>query len=564
MGNDFIVQLIARLDSSKTPNDLRKIEQQLNAKGINLKTSLDTATTKQEIHNLAKQLQSVLKKNGISIDVSKITSTFNQITREIKSANKAADSLRVNDTVTKLNEQLRKNSAYSADAKRQVASWINELETTTVAESRLKEINSEMRELHSNMAKAGRIGKSFKETFTSSAKSFAEWTFSSGAVMEIVQSARHMVDAVYDIDTAMTNLYKVTDETDERYNSFLNNACDNAERLGRTVSSLVEQTANWSKLGYSLDEAEKLAEISSIYANVGEVSDDTAVSDMVTAMKAFNIEASDAITIVDRLNALGNTYATSASALGNGLTNAASSLALAGNSIDETLAMITAMTEITQDASESGNALKILSMRLRGMKGALEELGEESDGLESISKIQTQILNLTGGKVNIFNDVGNYKSTYEIMKGISEVWTEISQTDQAELLEIIAGKQRGNSISALLTNMAQANNALETSLKSAGSAYEEQSRWMESLEAKTAQFESAFQSLSNTILDGDLLKGIVDFGTNTISTLDSIIDKFGTLSTISTIGAGILGGKGLGLTNYVTYHSLQVPFYKVV
>lgn len=200
--------------------------------------------------------------------------------------------------------------------------------------------------------------------------------------------------------------------------------------------------------------------------------------------------------------------------------------------------MLTAMTEITQDASESGNALKILSMRLRGMKGELEALGEESDGLESISKIQTQILNLTGGKVNIFDNSGNFKSTYEIMHGISEVWTDISQTDQAALLEIVAGKQRGNSVSALLTNMAQANNALNDSINSSGSAYEEQARWMQSMEAKTQQFEASFQSLSNTILDSDLLKGIVDFGTGFVSTLDTIIDKIGVLGTVSA-GTGI-------------------------
>ena len=37
----------------------------------------------------------------------------------------------------------------------------------------------------------------------------------------------------------------------------------------------------------------------------------------------------------------------------------------------------------------------------------------------------------------------------------------------------------------------------------------------------------------------------------------------GTLETLATVGAGIAGAKGLGLTNYVTNHSLRVPFYKV-
>ena len=83
MDNNYIIQLITKLDGSKTADDLKKIEQQLNAKGINLKTSLDTATSKQQLQELAKQLQSVLKSSGLEIDTSKIMSAFSQVTKEV-------------------------------------------------------------------------------------------------------------------------------------------------------------------------------------------------------------------------------------------------------------------------------------------------------------------------------------------------------------------------------------------------------------------------------------------------------------------------------------------------
>ena len=68
----------------------------------------------------------------------------------------------------------------------------------------------------------------------------------------------------------------------------------------------------------------------------------------------------------------------------------------------------------------------------------------------------------------------------------------------------------------------------------------------ESLEAKTAQFEAAFQSLSQTILDSNLLKWFVDFGTGSVNALEWVIDKIGTLGTIGVIGGGILGAKNAG------------------
>lgn len=128
------------------------------------------------------------------------------------------------------------------------------------------------------------------------------------AVRKAVQTVKNMYKEVESIDTAMIGLYKVTDETSERYNKFLTETSRNAQALGTTISGLIDQTATWAKLGYSIDEAEGLAKISSIYAHVGEVDNETAVSDLVTSMKAFNIEASDAITIVDKLNILGKQY----------------------------------------------------------------------------------------------------------------------------------------------------------------------------------------------------------------------------------------------------------------
>ena len=182
---------------------------------------------------------------------------------------------------------------------------------------------------------------------------------------------RQVVSAVTEVNTAMTNLYKVTDETASRYESFLGSSGSVAKSLGRSMSSYITQVSEWSKLGYNFNESQELAKTSSIYANVGEVSDATAVSDMITAMKAYNIEANESVSIIDRLNILGNQFATSSSALGEGLSNSASALAEAGNDIDQSLAMLTGMSEITQSASESGSALKIMSMRIRGRQKTL-------------------------------------------------------------------------------------------------------------------------------------------------------------------------------------------------
>lgn len=177
---------------------------------------------------------------------------------------------------------------------------------TATTSGELESYNKEFNSLVNIAKQKGLTGKSWFDEGKRAFTQIAEFTGMYGLAQNLMQDLpREMVQAVYDVDTAMTNLYKVTDETSAKYNEFLDSAGTKAKELGRDMSSYIEQTANWSKLGYSLDQAAELSKVSSIYANVGEVDDATAVSDIVTAMKAFNIEAENSITIIDQLNALG-------------------------------------------------------------------------------------------------------------------------------------------------------------------------------------------------------------------------------------------------------------------
>ena len=84
--------------------------------------------------------------------------------------------------------------------------------------------------------------------------------------------------------------------------------------------------------------------------------------------------------------------------------------------------MGTTITEITGDASEAGNTLKVLLMRLRGASTEIEQIGESTDEMaESTSKLQSKIKALTNvdgkGGFDIMTDADSFKSTYDIMAG---------------------------------------------------------------------------------------------------------------------------------------------------
>ena len=192
------------------------------------------------------------------------------------------------------------------------------------------------------------------------------------------------------------------------------------------------------------------------------------------------------------------------------------------------------------------NGIKILSLRLRGMKGALEELNEPVDDLMEVSKIQTQILNLTHNQVNIFDEATQeFRSTYDIMKDISDIWDSLSSTSRANLTEILFGKQRANIGLALIQafQSGQVQLAFEDAKNAAGTATEEYGKMMQGIQAQFDAFKGAFQEFSNAFINSDLLKGLVKFGTQFIKFLTAATDKVGSLVVVLTPILMYFGGK---------------------
>ena len=367
-------------------------------------------------------------------------------------------------------------------------------------------------------------------------------------IQNVISFAIKMADQVYEIDTAMTNLCRSTREADAAYDNFLSSANQSAQELGSSVMTIIEQTSKWAEQGYNLKDSGELAKTSSIYSNISGVDDDTAISDISAAMEAFNIEAADSISIIDKLSRLGGEFSVSSGELGTGLSVAASDLQSAGNDIDEALAMIAGGSAVIGDISDTDDFLKIFSLRIRGMRDQLKELGEDYTDVYSQSGMRSRISSLTNGSVDIFDASGNLKSGYEILQDVSDIYNRLSDTKQTNLLQTLFGEQRSSQGASIIKafQSGEIENAYKASVNSAGSAYEEQSKWLDTLESKTKQFEAAFQSLSQTMINSDMLKLFVDFGTGAVNAVDSVAKAFGTLPVIMAGAGAVLGAKNLG------------------
>ena len=166
-------------------------------------------------------------------------------------------------------------------------------------------------------------------------------------------------------------------------------------------------------------------------------------------------------------------------------------------------------------------ALKTLTMYLRAAKTEAEEAGESTEGMaNSVSELRDEILTLTHNKVDIQIDDSTFKNTYQIMKELSEVWNEIADVDQANLLELIGGKRNAATVTSLLTNFKDAEAALVSANQAAGSALKENEKYLESISGKLDVIQAKFEALSNGIINSNVVKFVLDLGSGILTVLN--------------------------------------------
>ena len=464
-----------------------------------------------------------------------------------------------------INKQIQKNPELMVSYN----SIVDELKTAVrsgnqdLMETTLDSTAQKVAGLKAKVQELGLEGKTVGQVFSDLFGQHFSTAIAMAAVHLLQGSLQQIYQNVVDIDTAMTELKKVTNETDSTYQSFLTDAGTRAKNIGTDVSSIVNATADYARLGYSLSDATKLADVSAVYYNVGDDLDsfDKATENIVGTMKAFNIQANDAISLVDKLNNISNNYAVSSGDLGDILQRSASAMEAAGNTLDQTIALGTAMNSVVQNAETTGSTLKVLALRIRGATTELEQMGEETDTVAtSTSKLRADIMGLTNvdgkGGFDILTKSGDFKSTYDIIQGIAKVYSKMSDVDQAALLELLAGKNRANGVAALLSQASQAAYVLQTSLNSSGSAMAENERVLDSVEGRLKIFEATFQEISTDLLNSGLVKGVISLGTALLDASDGFIKFSGVIPTATAALSAFLS-----LSNAKTKGSVQMLAY---
>lgn len=516
----------------------------LQEKDSKLKTLLDTVNESSDPVSAAKEWT----KNNLDISPDSINSVkdalnqlniaYREATQEAKDFNKEASRER----------SINKASMEVANLKATIHDYIAEhkkLEGTDVGRSlyellealnqsnapeKIGELKKRYAELRAESKKLGLESKNLLDVFEKLFGQHLSTMITMAALHKMQEALRIVYQNVVEIDTAVTELRKVSEYTGKSLEEYMGRAAEQAQKLGVSISDYVNSTADWKRLGYSDEDAENLATYSTLLKNVGDNIDDvnTSSSYLISTLQGFGLLADQAEDVVNKIDAVANTQPVTAKDLGEILTRSSAAMSAANNTLEETIALGTAANAVIQDADTVGTTLKSLSMYLRAAKSDAENAGIEVDGMaNSVSELRSELKSLTG--VDIMLDSKNFKSTYQVMKELSQVWSGLSDITQANVTEMIGGKRNANAVSAILNNFDVAESAMESAANSAGTAWEENSVWLDSIQGRLGQLDASFQVLSQDVLSSDLVKTGVSFLTSIVKLLDKIINLTGAL-----------------------------------
>lgn len=155
---------------------------------------------------------------------------------------------------------------------------------------KLTNLQREVQEVKRQMELAGKATMSFGDKLKSKLGSLATYFSATMMISYAIRGIRSMFQNVLQVDTAMTELYRVTDLTEKQYSQLYDKMVAGAKEYGIALNNIIEATASWVRLGFDANTANQLAEISAMYQHVTDLDNDTAVKNLVTAYKGYQEE----------------------------------------------------------------------------------------------------------------------------------------------------------------------------------------------------------------------------------------------------------------------------------
>lgn len=365
----------------------------------------------------------------------------------------------------------------------------------------------------------------------------------------MVAALKDVVKQVVALDTALVELNKVADLTDSQTEKLTQRAYRLAEQVGQTGLEAINAITEIKRAGFTLEESEAMAKYALMLTNVAEGITDAgdAAQILISILKGTGAEVAYANTLLDEMNEISNNSAIAFDALAHMTQKIAGTMHTLGASTEETMSLVTGAYEVLQD-ERVAKGISVIGLRISGLN---EDLEEEA-GLQS--KVNDALMKYA--HISVFDEqTGQLRNYYDILSDLANVWDSLDKNAKAYLTTELAGKNRADVLTALMTNWEGVTKAMAYAEQSAGSAAREQERYLESVQGKLASLKNSWQELSTTTLDSDVVKGVLDLANAFVKLMNA---TGGLIPTLGLLAAAILTIKTVSKIDWATDFQFKI------
>lgn len=216
-----------------------------------------------------------------------------------------------------------------------------ETKDLTQAESKAKQSTDELSQSQNGLSNNA---KKVSQSFTDVVKKVSKFYMASLPIRIVQTAITETTRTVKEFDDAFTEMAKVSDSSGEALEKYTMKLADLGTEVGRTRTTMTELATGFLKAGYTEEESAQLAKYGALLQNTAdeqlEASEATSV--LVSALKAFDNQGVSAIQVLDDINIVSADFAVSSADISRGLTQAGASMSTYGNSLEQTIGLITA------------------------------------------------------------------------------------------------------------------------------------------------------------------------------------------------------------------------------
>jgi TP901 family phage tail tape measure protein len=365
----------------------------------------------------------------------------------------------------------------------------------------------------------------------------AAWQIFGDMISKVIGSFREAINTLKDVDTEMVNVQKVTDYSNTQMKELEENTYSLASAYGRTADEITAMYTTFARAGYLDDQLDSMAELGTLLANIGDISQDTAAKFLLAVDAAWKLNGSESelMTVMDGLNEITNKNAVDMEALTSGITVAGSVFAEAGESVQTFSALVGAGVAATQrSGSEISRGLRTIVMNIRQIKGETED-GELIDG-ESIAKASNALREYAG--ISTMAN-GQLRESSAVLSDLAGKWDTLDTVAQSAIAEALAGKRQANILTALMGNWETVEKMMQDYADGAGSALRENEIYLDSWEAKSKQLTASWTEFVSHLVETDTIKGALDGVIGLVELLDTDFGR--AVVTAGAVSAALVG-----------------------